>query len=124
MNKKIVVFIVFILLVIASILLLGRDMLSPYVTFEYARSHPEKYVQVIGSRERKSDVTDDIKGFYFTMANDRGEEMKAYHEGVKPMNFEHAEQLVVLGRYSAAQNIFIADRVLTKCPSKYEKETK
>ena len=121
-NKKITAFIIFIVLLVASILLLGKDMFSPYVTFAYAQSHPGKYVQVIGKRNRTDQVETDDKGFTFTMINDEGEKMLTHHSGVKPMNFEHAEQLVVIGRYSGEKKFFLADKVLTKCPSKYQKE--
>lgn len=123
-NKKIIVFVVFIALVAASILLLGKDMFSPYVSFSYAQSHPDKYVQVIGKRHQSDPVNTDSGGYTFTVVDEKGETMKACCSGVKPMNFEHAEQLVVIGRYSSDKKIFMADRVLTKCPSKYQKEQK
>ena len=123
-NKKIAVFIVFILMIVASILLLGKDMFSPYVTFEYSKTHPDKYVQVIGKRHQSDQVVTDDKGYSFTMIDETGEKMNTYSSGVKPMNFEHAEQLVVVGRFSSEKKLFTADKVLTKCPSKYQKEQK
>lgn len=123
-NKKIIAFIVFIVLIVTSILLLGKDMFSPYVSFAYSQSHPDKYVQVIGKRLQSDPVVTDDKGYTFTMIDDTGVKMKTYSSGVKPMNFEHAEQLVVIGRYSTDQKLFTADKVLTKCPSKYQKEQK
>jgi len=44
---------------------------------------------------------------------------RAEHLGPKPLNFEHADQIVLLGKYSPERDIFEADRVLVKCPSKY-----
>lgn len=123
-NKKIIAFTVFIGLIAVSILLLGKDMFSPYVSFAYAQSHPDKYVQVIGKRHQSDPVSTDEKGYTFTMVDESGAKMNAYSSGVKPMNFEHAEQLVVIGRYSADRKLFTADKVLTKCPSKYQKEQK
>lgn len=121
-NNKIVVFIVFIALVVASILLLGKDMFSPYVSFSYAQSHPDKYVQVIGKRGNNVPANTEGKGYTFTMIGEKNETMSAWTTEAKPANFEHAEELVVIGRFSTEKNIFIADKVLTKCPSKYKKE--
>ena len=58
------------------------------------------------------------------MVDENGQKMVTHCSGIKPFNFEHAEQLVVLGRFSVEQKIFLADEVRTKCPSKYQKEEK
>jgi cytochrome c-type biogenesis protein CcmE len=42
-----------------------------------------------------------------------------YH-GVKPANFEDAVSIVAIGRYDAAASEFAADKLLVKCPSKYQ----
>ena len=123
-NKKIVVFVIFIALVVASILLLGKDMFSPYVSFSYAKDHPDKYVQVIGKRGNNVPANTEGKGYTFTMISDGDEEMNGWTSEAKPANFEHAEELVVIGRFSREKNFFVADKVLTKCPSKYQKENK
>jgi len=48
----------------------------------------------------------------------RAEKMKVIYHGVVPGNFEQATQVVVRGKYSPEG--FIADRLLVKCPSKYQ----
>mgnify|MGYP003597896777 CR=1 FL=1 len=58
----------------------------------------------------------------FTLTDEDGNRITAFHNGVKPQNFEHTEQVVLLGKYSPDKNIFEADKVLVKCPSKYERE--
>lgn len=121
-NKKIFAFIIFVLLVVASILLLGKDMFSPYVSFAYAKAHPDKYVQVIGKRGNHVPANTEGKGYTFTMIGESEEQMAAWTAEAKPLNFEHAEELVVIGKFSREKNMFMADRVLTKCPSKYKKE--
>lgn len=121
-NKKILVFIVALVLLVIAILSLSDDLFSPYVTFEYAEKHPGKYVQVIGKRAKDTEVVHNDSGFTFTLADESGNKLTAFHNGVKPQNFEHTEQVVVLGKYSADKKIFEADKVLVKCPSKYQKE--
>lgn len=120
-RKKIIVFISAIILLTVSIILMSDDLFSPYVSFGYAETHPGKYVQVIGKRGKNDEVRHDEKGFSFTMTDDEGKNLNVYHAGVKPLNFEHTEQIVVLGKFSKENSLFIADKVLVKCPSKYEK---
>ena len=121
-NKKILVFIIGLILLIAAILALSDDLLSPYVSFQYAVKHPGKYVQIIGKRAEETEVIHNASGFTFTLTDEEGNKITAFHNGVKPQNFEHTEQVVVLGKYSWEKSIFEADKVLVKCPSKYEKE--
>lgn len=123
-NKKIIAFIAFIVLVVASILLLGKDMFSPYVSFAYAQSHPDKYVQVIGKRGDLVPANTEGRGYTFSMTDENMGQLNAWTDEAKPANFEHAEELVVIGKFSREKNIFVADKVLTKCPSKYQKENK
>jgi cytochrome c-type biogenesis protein CcmE len=45
-----------------------------------------------------------------------------YREGLKPDTFAEGQGVVVSGRYEAVANIIEADKLMTKCPSKYEAE--
>ncbi|GAV23631.1 cytochrome c maturation protein CcmE [Carboxydothermus pertinax] len=48
-------------------------------------------------------------------------QLPVIYNDVKPDNFEHPEaQIVVEGKYDG--NVFKADTLLVKCPSKYEKK--
>ena len=38
----------------------------------------------------------------------------------KPTNFEQAEKVVVIGGYE--EGAFVAEKIIMKCPSKYEEE--
>lgn len=123
-SKRIAVFIAALVLLVVAIIAMSDDLFSPYVSFQYAEKHPGKYVQVIGKRAHGSEVTHSESGFTFTLADDKGGKLSVSHSGVKPQNFEHTEQVVVLGKFSAEKKIFEADKVLVKCPSKYEKGKK
>jgi cytochrome c-type biogenesis protein CcmE len=112
------------ILLVTAIISLSDDLFSPYVSFEYAEKHPGKYVQIIGKRAADAEIIHTESGFTFTMIDEAGSRLTAFHNGVKPQNFEHTEQIVALGKYSADKKIFEADKVLVKCPSKYEKEKK
>lgn len=121
-SKRIIIFIIALVLLVFSILLISDDLFSPYVSFNEAKNMPGKNLQVIGKRPADSPVEHSDEGFKFTLADDKGDKLIAFHKGVKPLNFEHADQVVLIGKYSAEKQLFEADKVLTKCPSKYEKE--
>ena len=123
-NKKIIIFAAALILLVIAILSLSDDLFSPYVTFQYTQQHPGKYVQVIGKREKTAAVKHEASGFGFTLNDEKGNKLDVYHNGIKPANFEHTEQVVVLGKFSADKKLFKADKVLVKCPSKYQKENK
>jgi cytochrome c-type biogenesis protein CcmE len=62
----------------------------------------------------------------FKLVEDKtNEELKVlYHNDVValPPNFPAASHARAMGYYDASQGRFVADSVLTKCPSKYEQE--
>jgi len=123
-SKKIILFIAGIGILIASIFLLSDDMMSPYVSLKEAKQRAGTYVQIIGKLDKGTKIGQQEKGYSFVLKEDRGGTMKVFHSGTKPLNFEHAEQIVILGRYVQSTEIFAADKVLVKCPSKYEKAEK
>jgi cytochrome c-type biogenesis protein CcmE len=55
--------------------------------------------------------------FVFHMRDEDGNVRQVRYDNPKPSNFEEAEQLVVEGH--AADDTFVADHILVKCPSKY-----
>jgi cytochrome c-type biogenesis protein CcmE len=100
----------------------GGDLLSPYVPFKEAQSVSGRYVQVIGSLDRSVPVRHTEGAFTFTLIDKEGTRMTVIHHGTKPQNFEHTEQVVLLGRYRSETGLFEADKVLVKCPSKYRRQ--
>jgi len=100
----------------------GGDILSPYVPFKEAKAGNGRYVQVIGSLDRSVPVRHTEGAFSFTLVDREGTHMGVVHHGTKPQNFEHTEQVVLLGRYSSQTGLFEADKVLVKCPSKYRRQ--
>lgn len=100
----------------------GDDILSPYVPFKEARSSSGRYVQVIGSLDRTVPVKHTEGSYTFRLVDKDGTKMDVIHHGTKPQNFEHTEQVVLLGRYTSKGGLFEAEKVLVKCPSKYRRE--
>jgi len=117
--RNIIIFIIALGLLVAAVFSLSEDILSPYVPFSEAVSGPGKYVQVIGRLDKSLPVIHREGKYSFTLIDKDGTKMSATHRGTKPQNFEHTDQVVMLGRYRTGDNLFEADKVLVKCPSKY-----
>lgn len=104
-----------------------RESLTPYVPFDQARS-ANRVVQVAGGLVAGSSSYDQASSsLLFTLEDEEsGETLPVAYEGVKPANFEDAISIVAIGEYSTETGIFQAEKLLVKCPSKYQgvEETK
>ena len=105
---------------------------SSYVSFQDAQSMASKgnntKIHVVG--QLKKDANDQIVGLYpsedklsfsFLMVDENGMEQVVFYNEPMPADFKRSEQVVVIGAYQ--QENFIADKILMKCPSKYQEET-
>ena len=107
---------------VIAVLSLSENILSPYVPFDTARERSGSYVQIIGALDATRPVKHGEGEFSFRIIEAEGETMEIVHRGSKPQNFEHADQVVLLGSYNSDLGVFEADKVLVKCPSKYSGE--
>lgn len=104
---------------------------SAYVTFneaiEMAQKGNNNKVHVIG--ELRRDEQGNIVGmqynpaldpnyFVFRLIDEKGKEQEVVYRSPKPQDFERSEKIVIIG--SMQQNQFVADKILMKCPSKYQ----
>lgn len=98
-----------------------KDSLTPYVPYEVALKS-ERTVQVAGGLEQGSSFYDSEGGFlHFTLVDEESAEtLRVRYEGVKPANFEDAVSIVAIGQYDPASEEFEANKLLVKCPSKYQ----
>ena len=65
----------------------------------------------------------DPNHFEFMLTDTKGKTQKVLFFEPKPQDFEKAEQIVIIGHAKAG--VFVANKILMKCPSKYEdKEVK
>lgn len=99
-----------------------NDSLTPYVPYDEARRAGERTVQVAGGLMAGSSRYDEIAhALHFTLTDpESGDALPVRYEGLKPANFEEAISIVAIGRYDAAGELFHADKLLVKCPSKYQ----
>ena len=98
-----------------------RQTLTPYVSYADARSMT-RTVQVAGALEKGSSSYDaEASALLFTLRDPKtAETMKVRYDGVKPANFEDAISIVAIGRYDTRAGELHADKLLVKCPSKYQ----
>jgi cytochrome c-type biogenesis protein CcmE len=60
--------------------------------------------------------------FTFMLQDERGKLIKVISDDPRPANFEQAISIVAIGRYDPAEQAFMADDLLVKCPSKYQEQ--
>jgi len=96
-----------------------RGSLTRYVTINEARQIGAT-VQVFGYLNSKG-AYDAQNNWTFDIQGEDGSTMKVVHP-TKPGNFEDAISVVATGRYNPEKNIFEADQLLVKCPSKYQEQ--
>ncbi len=97
-----------------------RSTLNPYVTFAEAAQAPGT-VQVSGYLTGEKigyDLNSGELAFY--LQDEEGTRVPVRYAGARPTNLEHADSIVVIGRME--EDVFRAQRLLVKCPSKYEEE--
>ena len=71
-------------------------------------------------KEKNYNIDKQNKLFSFYMKDSKGVELKVVYKGTIPNNFESSTSVVVTGKYQ--DGLFIANDILTKCPSKYEEK--
>ena len=130
MKKAHILGIVIIAVAIAVIVSTAGDA-SSYVTFkeaaELAEDGEATKVHVVG--KLKKDNIRKIVGmeyqpqidpnyFSFVLVDENNEERQVVYSSPKPQDFERSEQIVIIG--SMQDKHFVADKILMKCPSKYQ----
>jgi cytochrome c-type biogenesis protein CcmE len=98
-----------------------QQTLTPYVSYQEARQG-DRVVQVAGALVKgSSSYTAAEDALYFTIKDPKSPEtIRVRYHGLKPANFEDAISIVAIGRYQTADQKFTANKLLVKCPSKYQ----
>lgn len=96
---------------------------STYASFKEAAEHPGRVYHVVGKLDKNKpflyDAHLNANLFTFYLIDRDGTERKVMLEKPKPDDFEHSEQIVVIGNANGKDE-FKAKDVLMKCPSKYQ----
>ena len=133
MKKSHIIGIIIIAAAIMIIMSTAGDA-STYVDFgqakELAADGSKTKVHVVGRLKKDAkghiigmqyDPLVDPNYFSFMLVDTNRVEQKVVYFNPKPQDFERSEQVVITGNIQ--NNVFVADKILLKCPSKYvEKE--
>lgn len=113
-----------IILVVLAIFIVGLGLnfsqsASIYTDFSHAKT-VDKQVHIVGKwvnrDQAKYNPTRDHFQFFLQDTTQHVELINYYEP--KPTNFENAEKVVVVGSYQ--EEGFVADKIVMKCPSKFE----
>lgn len=112
-----------------GVIIMSAGDTSTYVTFDEALAQAEAgqthSLHVVG--ELKKDHTGQVTGirpgadrvsFSFLMVDENGKEQQVQYNEPMPPDFTKSEKVVVVGRYK--DDAFLAEKILLKCPSKYQ----
>jgi cytochrome c-type biogenesis protein CcmE len=103
---------------------------SSYESFstawEMKEDGEDKAIHVVGQLKKDGsgqvtgiEVREDKTSFTFLLVDTEGTEQKVFYNEPVPADFQRSEQVVVIGSYRD-KDIFVADKILMKCPSKYQ----
>lgn len=103
---------------------------SSYESFSAALEMKEggedKAIHVVGKLQKDAagqvsglEVREDKTSFTFLLVDNEGTTQKVFYNEPVPADFQRSEQVVVIGAYRNKE-IFVADKILMKCPSKYQ----
>jgi cytochrome c-type biogenesis protein CcmE len=130
MKRSHIIGIVLIAAAIAIIISTAGDA-SSYVSFgeayEMAESGDAKSIHVVGELPKKDGEvlgiypSPDKLSFRFIMQDENGKQQEVFYNEPMPPDFRRSEKVVVIGAYQG--ELFIADKILMKCPSKYQETT-
>ena len=121
-QRKFQILGVVLLLVFAGFTLASfQETLTPYVSYDKAREM-NRTVQVAGGLEADSSSYDEAgQALFFTLEDpENGDTLRVRYNGLKPANFEEAISIVAIGHYDSTNEQLEAEKLLVKCPSKYQ----
>jgi len=131
MKKSHIIGIIIIGVAIAVIISTAGDA-SSYVNFdkayEMASNGNNSSIHVVGELKKANsgeivgiNPSADKLSFSFLMVDENKKEQVVFYNEPMPPDFKRSEKVVVIGSYQ--EDIFVADKILMKCPSKYQEDT-
>lgn len=98
------------------------DSVSPYVGIKEAKAATSSSVQVKGLLAKDAPAPHmEGNDFVFTLQDEEtGEKLLVHYHGTKPDQFDEAHHIVAIGKMQG--EAFSSDKLLIKCPSKYEQQ--
>jgi cytochrome c-type biogenesis protein CcmE len=130
MKKSHLLAVVIIAVAIGIIVTTAGDA-SSYVTFKEAKAiaanGKNTKIHVVGQLKKDElgnvtgiETAEDLLSFSFIMVDDNQEEQRVFYKEPMPTDFIRSEQVVIIGSFR--KEAFHADKILLKCPSKYQEQ--
>lgn len=131
MKKSSIIGLIVIAIAIA-VIVSTRESASAYVSFDEAyamsTSGEAESIHVVGELKKNSNgeivgvnPSKDMLSVSFVLVDDNQKEQVVYLNQPMPSDLLRSDKVVVIGGYKNEK--FVADKVLLKCPSKYEETT-
>lgn len=125
-SKKLYLGIIVVVLAFSYLMFTGFDNSTAYyltIDEALASSQGDNYLRVAGKLDGQSVQWDaqKIQLSFKIRSEETGKSVEVVYKGVKPDNFTHDVEIIVEGNLSD-EKVFLADKLLVKCPSKYEEE--
>ena len=117
MKPKLILGIVAIIAFTSLLMVNLGNSISTYTDFETASEMNSAHVPGTWDNSQEYGFSRETMQFTFHMKDESGNVRKVIYPRPKPNNFEEADRLVVIGEMR--DNVFYADEMLMKCPSKY-----
>jgi cytochrome c-type biogenesis protein CcmE len=129
--KKSHIFIIVVIAAAIAIIISTADDASVYATFsdayKMASNGNTASIHVVG--ELTKSINGNVIGiqegadkvsFTFVMVDDQQKQQVVQYNQPMPADFTKSEKVVVVGHYQG--DVFLAEKILLKCPSKYQEE--
>ena len=98
------------------------ESVTPYVSIAEAEASTSN-VQVKGLLDKSIQPQQIENEFNFVLKDEEsGQTMQVKYHGTKPDQFDSAYHVVAIGKYNSDDKSFHANKLLIKCPSKYENQ--
>ncbi|MBI1756967.1 MAG: cytochrome c maturation protein CcmE [Fimbriimonas ginsengisoli] len=108
---------------LAAIIFAFVSNASPYGTFADARRSGGNSIHVAGELLKETLDIDARHGILrFAMKDEKGEQMTVEYTGAPPSSLSEATRVVAIG--GVKNGVFHSDKLLLKCPSRYEAKAK
>lgn len=119
--KKLHIIGIIIIAVAVGVIFVSLKNTSTYADFTEAIANPDTEFHIVGKLDKTQEQIYDPKlnadEFKFTLIDNKGIAKPVVLHKSKPQDFEKSEQIVLIGQIK--NDVFHANDILMKCPSKY-----
>ncbi len=123
MKKGPIITVVFTLVALSAVVIAFMSSASPFVTIAQAKTASGDQLHIAGDVTHGSVVADARAHILrFQLKDENGDFVNVVHTGEMPSNLAEVKKVVAIGEMK--NGAFHTNKLLVKCPSKYEAERK